>query len=66
ILAEEAQKGNKPSKSFKVVSINRVGKIICIIQTESGFGWDDTMKMITCDRATYDATVKHTRSMNHF
>ncbi|KAG8490737.1 hypothetical protein CXB51_013973 [Gossypium anomalum] len=23
----------------------------------SGFGWDDNMKMITCDRATYDAVV---------
>ncbi|KAK5846971.1 hypothetical protein PVK06_003272 [Gossypium arboreum] len=23
----------------------------------SGFGWDDNMKMITCDRATYDAAV---------
>ncbi|XP_052886996.1 uncharacterized protein LOC128295457 [Gossypium arboreum] len=26
-------------------------------QGESGFGWDDNMKMITCDRATYDAAV---------
>ncbi|MFQ6656976.1 hypothetical protein Gotur_026850, partial [Gossypium turneri] len=30
---------------------------ICTIQGESGFGWDDNMKMITCDRATYDAAV---------
>ncbi|KAK5826339.1 hypothetical protein PVK06_021257 [Gossypium arboreum] len=84
ILAEEAQKGNKPSNSFKAVSINRVTKaiskrfqvhcdakhvenhlrtvknqwqIICTIRGESGFGWDDNLKMITCDRATYDATV---------
>ncbi|KAG8485938.1 hypothetical protein CXB51_002765 [Gossypium anomalum] len=84
ILAEEAQKGNKPSNSFKAVSINRVAKaiserfqvhcdakhvenhlrtvknqwqIICTIRGESGFGWDDNLKMITCDRATYDATV---------
>ncbi|PPS09193.1 hypothetical protein GOBAR_AA11450 [Gossypium barbadense] len=28
-------------------------QIIC----ESSFGWDDNMKMITCDRATYDAAV---------
>ncbi|KAH1082195.1 hypothetical protein J1N35_021956 [Gossypium stocksii] len=84
ILAEEAQKGNKPSNSFKAISINRVAKaiserfqvhcdakhvenhlrtvknqwqIICTIRGESGFGWDDNLKMITCDRATYDATV---------
>ncbi|KAG8486068.1 hypothetical protein CXB51_019447 [Gossypium anomalum] len=84
ILAEEAQKGNKPSNTFKVASINRVveaisekfqvqcdakhvenhlrtvkkqWQIICTIQGESGFGWDDNMKMITCDRATYDAAV---------
>ncbi|KAH1083407.1 hypothetical protein J1N35_023168 [Gossypium stocksii] len=84
ILAEEAQKGNKPSNSFKAFSINRVAEaiserfqvycdakhvenhlrtvknqwqIICTIRDQSGFGWDDNMKMITCDRATYDATV---------
>ncbi|XP_012436923.2 uncharacterized protein LOC105763293 [Gossypium raimondii] len=84
ILAEEAQKGNKSSNTFRVVSINRVveaiserfqvqcdakhvenhlrtvknqWQIICKIRGESGFGWDDNMKMITCDRATYDATV---------
>ncbi|MFQ6658318.1 hypothetical protein Gotur_027641 [Gossypium turneri] len=49
ILAEEARKGNKPSNAFKA--------IICKIRGESGFGWDDNMKMITCDRATYDAAV---------
>ncbi|XP_040960229.1 uncharacterized protein [Gossypium hirsutum] len=32
-------------------------QIICKIRGESGFGWDDSMKMITCDRATYDAAV---------
>ncbi|KAK8370284.1 hypothetical protein V6Z12_A01G168200 [Gossypium hirsutum] len=84
ILAEEAQKGNKPSNTFKTVSIKRVveaiserfqvqcdakhvenhlrtvknqWQIICKIRGESGFGWDDNMKMITCDRATYDAAV---------
>ncbi|KAH1072770.1 hypothetical protein J1N35_025098 [Gossypium stocksii] len=84
ILAEEAQKGNKPSNSFKAFSINRVAEaiserfqvhcdakhmenhlrtvknqwqIICTIRDQSGFGWDDNMKMITCDRATYDAAV---------
>ncbi|MFQ6656054.1 hypothetical protein Gotur_026323, partial [Gossypium turneri] len=57
ILAEEAQKGNKPSNTFRAVSINRVWQIICKIRGESGFGWDDNMKMITCDGATYDAVV---------
>ncbi|MFQ6658323.1 hypothetical protein Gotur_027641 [Gossypium turneri] len=60
ILAEEARKGNKPSNAFKAVSINRVVKAIFErfqVQCESGFGWDDNMKMITCDRATYDAAV---------
>ncbi|PPR82468.1 hypothetical protein GOBAR_AA38248 [Gossypium barbadense] len=84
ILAEKAQKGNKLSNTFKVVSFNPVAvaiserfqvqcdakhvenhlrtvknqwQIICAIQDESGFGWDDNMKMITCDRATYDAAV---------
>ncbi|KAK5793546.1 hypothetical protein PVK06_034696 [Gossypium arboreum] len=74
ILAEEAQKGNKPSNTFKVVYINRVVKaisekfqvqcdakhvenhlrtvkkqwqIICTIRGESGFRWDDNVKMIT-------------------
>ncbi|KAK5833130.1 hypothetical protein PVK06_016942 [Gossypium arboreum] len=84
ILAKEAQKGNKPSNTFKTISIKRVveaiskrfqvqcdakhvenhlrtvknqWQIICKIRGESGFGWDDNMKMITCDRATYDAVV---------
>ncbi|PPE02174.1 hypothetical protein GOBAR_DD00772 [Gossypium barbadense] len=84
ILAEEAQKGNKPSNTSRAVFINRVveaiserfqvqcdakhvenhlrtvknqWQIICKIRGESGFGWDDNIKMITCDRATYDATV---------
>ncbi|XP_012484448.2 uncharacterized protein LOC105798782 [Gossypium raimondii] len=84
ILAKEARKGNKPSNTFKAVSINRVvdaiserfqvqcdakhvenhlrtvknqWQIICKIRGESGFGWDDNMKMITCDRATYDVAV---------
>ncbi|MFQ6656137.1 hypothetical protein Gotur_026370, partial [Gossypium turneri] len=32
-------------------------QILCKIRGESVFGWDDNMKMITCDRATYDAAV---------
>ncbi|KAK5772255.1 hypothetical protein PVK06_048535 [Gossypium arboreum] len=32
-------------------------QIICAIWDESGFGWDDNMKMITCDRVTYNAAV---------
>ncbi|PPD94579.1 hypothetical protein GOBAR_DD08392 [Gossypium barbadense] len=32
-------------------------QIICKIRGESGFGWDDNLKMITCDKATYDAAV---------
>ncbi|MFQ6644004.1 hypothetical protein Gotur_018280 [Gossypium turneri] len=51
ILAEEAQRGNKPSNTFKA------WQIICTIRGESGFRWNDNMKMITCDRATYDAVV---------
>ncbi|MFQ6657799.1 hypothetical protein Gotur_027329 [Gossypium turneri] len=51
ILAEEAQRANKSSNNFKA------WQIICTIRGESGFGWDDNMKMITCDRATYDAAV---------
>ncbi|MFQ6629872.1 hypothetical protein Gotur_007690 [Gossypium turneri] len=43
ILENEAHKGNKPSNTFKVA--------------ESGFGWDDNMKLITCDRTTYDVAV---------
>ncbi|MFQ6663135.1 hypothetical protein Gotur_030769 [Gossypium turneri] len=60
ILAKEARKGNKPSNTFKAVSINQVVDAIFErfqVQCESGFGWDDNMKMITCDRATYDAVV---------
>ncbi|MFQ6636510.1 hypothetical protein Gotur_014043 [Gossypium turneri] len=60
ILVEEAQRENKPSNTFKVVSINRVAEAISErfqVQCESGFGWDDNMKMITYDRATYDAAV---------
>ncbi|PPD98065.1 hypothetical protein GOBAR_DD04932 [Gossypium barbadense] len=30
---------------------------ICKIRGKSGFGWDDNMKMITCDRVTYDAAM---------
>ncbi|KAH1057253.1 hypothetical protein J1N35_035318, partial [Gossypium stocksii] len=40
-------------------------QIICTIQAESGFGWDDNMKMITYDRATYDAAVMN-KSIDHY
>ncbi|MFQ6653572.1 hypothetical protein Gotur_024902, partial [Gossypium turneri] len=72
ILVEEAKRGNKPSNTFKAVSINRVAwQIICTIQGENGFGWDDNMKMITCDRATYDtAMMKYepflNKSIDHY
>ncbi|XP_039019766.1 L10-interacting MYB domain-containing protein-like [Hibiscus syriacus] len=84
ILAEETQKGNKPSNTFRSVSINRVAttisekfqvqcatkhvenhlrtikntwKTICTIREESGLGWDENLRMITCDEVTYDAIV---------
>ncbi|MBA0762723.1 hypothetical protein Gotri_012301, partial [Gossypium trilobum] len=38
-------------------TVKKQWQIICKIQGESGFGWDDDMKMIICDRATYDAIV---------
>ncbi|MFQ6670919.1 hypothetical protein Gotur_035631 [Gossypium turneri] len=58
ILAEEAQRGNKPSNTFKAVSINRVDEAIFErFQVQYDVKHDDNMKMITCDRATYDAAV---------
>ncbi|MFQ6656055.1 hypothetical protein Gotur_026323 [Gossypium turneri] len=42
-------------KSFE--DCKKQWQIICKIRGESGFGWDDNMKMITCDGATYDAVV---------
>ncbi|MFQ6656972.1 hypothetical protein Gotur_026850 [Gossypium turneri] len=58
ILAEEAQRGNKPSNTFKAVSINRVVEAISKrFQVQCDAKRDDNMKMITCDRATYDAAV---------
>ncbi|MFQ6650160.1 hypothetical protein Gotur_022335 [Gossypium turneri] len=38
-------------------TVKKQWQIIYKIRGESGFGWDDNMKMITCDRATYDAAV---------
>ncbi|OMO51093.1 hypothetical protein CCACVL1_30010 [Corchorus capsularis] len=73
ILAEETQKGNKPSNVFKPTSLHRVAatiserfnvvcesnhvenhlktvkstwQLITTIRGSSGFGWDDTLKMI--------------------
>ncbi|MFQ6622185.1 hypothetical protein Gotur_001883 [Gossypium turneri] len=58
ILAEEAQRGNMPSNTFKVVSINQVADAISKrFQVQCDAKHDDNMKMITCDRATYDAAV---------
>ncbi|MFQ6636088.1 hypothetical protein Gotur_012833 [Gossypium turneri] len=58
ILAEEARKGNKPSNTFKAISINRVVNAISErFQVQYDAKHDDNMKMITCDRATYDAAV---------
>ena len=84
ILAEEAEKGNKPSSTFRAGSFALVAKEITAqfrvechpfyvdnrmrtlrtmwstIQTlrkKSGFGWDDNLKMITCDAKTYQEEV---------
>ncbi|MFQ6656132.1 hypothetical protein Gotur_026370, partial [Gossypium turneri] len=49
---------NKPSNTFKAVSINRVVEAIFErFQVQCDAKHDDNMKMITCDRATYDAAV---------
>ncbi|KHG20122.1 Mitogen-activated protein kinase kinase kinase 13-A [Gossypium arboreum] len=58
ILTEEAQKGNKPSNTFKAVSISRVAEAISErFQVQCDAKHDDNLKMITCDRVTYDAAV---------
>ncbi|RAL44070.1 hypothetical protein DM860_014991 [Cuscuta australis] len=31
--------------------------IICMLREKSGFGWDHNIKMITCDRSTYEEAV---------
>ncbi|MFQ6646918.1 hypothetical protein Gotur_019044 [Gossypium turneri] len=75
ILAEESQKGNKPSNTFKTISINRV--VVAIserFQVQCDAKHNDNMKMITCDRATYDiAVMAHkkyeqflNKSINHY
>ncbi|PPR96266.1 hypothetical protein GOBAR_AA24394 [Gossypium barbadense] len=62
-------KGNKEGTSKQFIkcdtkhvknhlrTVKKQWKIICTIRGKSSFGWDDNMKMITCDRATYDAAV---------
>ncbi|CAL5349345.1 unnamed protein product [Camellia sinensis] len=60
ILFEEANKGNKPSNTFKWGSFAQVAKeineklgTVCQsndVENQSGFGWDDNLNMITCDR----------------
>ncbi|MFQ6653573.1 hypothetical protein Gotur_024902 [Gossypium turneri] len=58
ILVEEAKRGNKPSNTFKAVSINRVAEAISErFQVQCDAKHDDNMKMITCDRATYDTAM---------
>lgn len=38
-------------------TVKKTWQIICKIRGESGFGWDDNLKMITCDTTTYDEAV---------
>ena len=84
LLAEEAAKGNKPSRTFKASSFVFVAKEIFVqfgvechpsyvenrmrtlktmwttiqtIRKKSGFGWDDNLKMITCNAKTYQEEV---------
>ena len=38
-------------------TIKSTWKTIQSIRNNSGFGWDDNLKMITCDKKTYDEYV---------
>ncbi|KAL4611579.1 hypothetical protein ACB092_08G135000 [Castanea dentata] len=38
-------------------TVRKEWKLIQDIRKKSGFGWDDNLKMITCDKQTYDAEV---------
>ncbi|GAV63826.1 Myb_DNA-bind_3 domain-containing protein [Cephalotus follicularis] len=84
ILADEALKGNKPTKTFKTSSFTRVAEsislkfafecttdnvenhlktikstwnVIATLRGKSGLGWDDTLKMITAERQSYEEEV---------
>ncbi|VFQ93114.1 unnamed protein product [Cuscuta campestris] len=40
---------------------------ICMLREKIGFGWDDNIKMITCDRSTYEETVtRHIQNMKSY
>uniref|UniRef100_A0A7N2LHS8 Myb/SANT-like domain-containing protein n=1 Tax=Quercus lobata TaxID=97700 RepID=A0A7N2LHS8_QUELO len=59
--AEEAAKGNKPSNTFKTDSFAFVAKeISTLFGKKSDFGWDNNLKMITCDAKTYQEEVMDT------
>ncbi|KAK5812190.1 hypothetical protein PVK06_027606 [Gossypium arboreum] len=47
-------------------TVKKQWQILCTIRGESGFGWDDNMKMITCDRVTYDAAVMAHKKYEQF
>ncbi|GAV67539.1 LOW QUALITY PROTEIN: Myb_DNA-bind_3 domain-containing protein, partial [Cephalotus follicularis] len=89
ILADEALKGNKPTKTFKTSSFTRVAesislkfavecttdnvenhlktvKVIATLRGKSGLGWDDTLKMITAERQSYEeeAHPQHEKYLN--
>ena len=38
-------------------TVRKEWKLVQDIRKKSGFGWDDNLKMITCDKQTYDAEV---------
>ncbi|XP_075665695.1 uncharacterized protein LOC142635426 [Castanea sativa] len=40
-------------------TVRKEWKLIQDIRKKSGFGWDDNLKMITCDKQTYDAEVRY-------
>ncbi|KAL4600211.1 hypothetical protein ACB092_11G181900 [Castanea dentata] len=69
ILADEARHGNKQSNTFKHASYAKhVEHLFKTLKTnwntiallrnkKSRFGWNDDLKMITCDRTVYDEEV---------
>ncbi|KAL4638230.1 hypothetical protein ACB092_03G132900 [Castanea dentata] len=70
ILANEALHGNKQSNTFKHASYAKHvehrfktlktnwNTIALLRDKKSGFGWNDDLKMITCDRTVYDEEVE--------
>ncbi|KAL4626946.1 hypothetical protein ACB092_05G132500 [Castanea dentata] len=73
MLVVEVEQGNEPSNKYKPQSLDKVAKEIGVkfnvechashvqncLRTirNNGFGWNDNLKMITCDKQTYDAEV---------